>query len=203
MAKPSQYLNQLILLPKEHLVKTIYPLVLITMLTTACSSIVYQEPLTGDRARVRYATDTTDWSHLYNYSDKNCSTGEEEWIGLRVGPFINSEPKSLELPLNNHHINAAKEVYVQSSKPTYSMFMGTKTIGNYIFSCGAPFAYQFETGKDYEALFMMTEDSCSVKIAEIVTTNGTPTLVEKLVSTNKTNDENKGCLQAFKKRGIN
>lgn len=179
--------------------KSIYPIILITLFMSGCSTIVYQEPLSGDRARVRYATDSGSITVLYAYNDKNCATGEEEWMRLTTGTLIRPQPKTMGLPLNNHQQNAAKEVYVQSTKPTYSMFTGSTTVGNYIYSCGVPFSYHFETGKDYEVFFKMYMDRCSINVAEIVTTNGTASFSEKLIATNKLTDENKGCMEAFKK----
>ena len=64
----------------------------------SCSTINYNEPKDGNLSRVRFATKHTGLTTVYNYETKECKN-ENKWMLLRNGPFINSSPKNLGLPL--------------------------------------------------------------------------------------------------------
>lgn len=166
---------------------------------SACSTLSYQEPAAGPRARVRFVTDSNEISVLRTYGDKNCSTHESEWIRLRNGMLINSSPKRLGMPLWNYHDNAAKEVYVEANKQIYALFQGGETTSVKVYLCGTPFWYSFDDGADYEVRFKWAPQECRVTVARIADGPTGPELREQAAFSNQLNEENKGCLAAFKK----
>lgn len=145
-----------------------------------CQTLSYQEPVIGDRARVRFATNTNSISILYGYDDASCSTNEQEWMRLRTGVLVNSSPKLLNIPFNKHSKNAAKEVYVQAGKELHFLYSGESggavaVTAEYMYlfalkTCGNSFSYKFEKNKDYEVFFNWDESNrlgCKTTISEI------------------------------------
>lgn len=182
-----------------RLVKTIF-IILSSLSVTACSSMLYQEPNTGPLARVRFATDSIQIAVLRTYGDETCSTNETEWLRLKDGYLVNSSPKRMGMPLWSYHDNAAKEIFIEANRKIYGLFKGDVVIGSTIYSCGVPFAYSFHEGTDYEVFFKLRANTCQVTVEKLV---GGPTAFEKqrlAEFSNRINDENKGCLDPFKKQ---
>lgn len=167
-------------------------------LLSACSSIVYQEPMSGPRARVRFVTSFTGVALLRAYDDANCSSNEAEWMRLRNGKLFNSTPKRLGMPLWNYSENAAKEVYVDSTKQFNGLMQGSERGGEGIYSCGVPFFFTFLENADYEVFFHWSPKSCHITIAQLI--DGTKGVEEKelKVFTNQITEINAGCMKAFK-----
>jgi hypothetical protein len=139
-----------------EVLKKIASIVLIFFLfSIGCSTIRYTEPTTGPAARVRFAADTKSVTVVWGYKTENCEN-EEEWMRLRNGPLVNSSPKTLGMPLWNHHKNSAKEFYVSTERPLILMFKGSETIVEIIrvwtYLCAVPIIYQLQE-KDYEVSF--------------------------------------------------
>lgn len=172
-------------------------------LLAGCSSLSYREPTEGPRARVRFGTDTTAITVLLAYDDAGCIANEQEWMRLRVGALVRSAPKRLEMPLWDHHENAAKEVYVSTSTPLNAMFVGgsyaidSRAITTY--SCGVPFTYAFEPGKDYQVAFAWLPQNCSVTVSEIVRQDEVHVLLTRAVFDNRLSNQNRGCRARFEK----
>lgn len=174
-------------------------LVLVAFLLESCANMSYQEPASGPRARVRFATTTEAISVLRVYEDKNCSINETEWMRLRNGVLMNSAPKRLGIPLWHHHENGAKEVQVKAEVPTHGMFTGSVSYGARTLRCGVPFSYTFEANRDYEVEFRVSVRKCTVGISEI-TSNASAVKINEVASfDNRITDENRGCLDQFKK----
>lgn len=164
-----------------------------------CASLSYQEPQQGSRARVRFVTTSTAPTVLRAYDDAGCTTNETEWMRLRTGPLVNSSPKSLGMPLWNHHENAAKEVYVDAGKRLHGMFQGGEVIGLTMHSCGVPFAFDFAKDSDYEVKYHFIPRQCYVTISQIVP-NGSDWSYKPLARfDNRTTPANAACLEQFKK----
>jgi hypothetical protein len=174
----------------------------LAIFTSACSTLLYQEPTTGSRARVRFVSDSEQISVLRTYEDKNCTTNESEWMRLANHALLNSHPKRLGMPLWNYHDNAAKEVYVEANKSIYALFTGGKRSGATNYSCGVPFWYSFEDGADYEVRFRWAAYGCRVTVAKIDDGSTEPEFLEQASFSNRVNEENKGCLAAFKKQRL-
>ncbi|MGP1715862.1 MAG: hypothetical protein ACTS9Y_01670 [Methylophilus sp.] len=176
-------------------------LILLTFALAGCQSLSYQEPTSGDRARVRFATNTESITVLYGYEDAACTINEQEWIKLRTGVLVNSNPKSLGIPLNHHNKNAAKEVFVTTNKPLHFLFRGaviSRPIGkDNIRYCGNAFSYQFEKDKDYEVFFDWDEqeDSCKTTISHIVANPETITLMQSSSAADL--DKNLECYESL------
>lgn len=166
---------------------------------SGCNTLKYQEPVEGAKAKVRFVATSKEVSVLRSYTDANCSQGEVEWMRLREGPLLNSTPKTLDLPLNNYHKNAFKEVVVPADKEITAMFVGAQTSPAAIYSCGVPFSYRFKDGKSYEVKFNWQTTSCSVTLSEISNDSGTWLLKPLQVFNNQLNETNQGCMQQFKK----
>ncbi|MGC4405421.1 hypothetical protein [Methyloversatilis sp. MC4-4] len=176
----------------------LFILVLATSIVTcACSTLVYQEPISGPRARVRFATDSKDISVLRTYSDKNCSTNEAEWMRLRNGVLINASPKRLGISLWRDHENAAKEVYVGAGSPIYGLFIGGEMAENMIYRCGTSFLFTFQDAYDYEVRFRWSRKQCYVTISQISDPQSGAEIKQLAEFTNQVTEANKGCLDAF------
>ena len=145
--------------------------IFIVPLVSGCSTISYEEPSSGDRARVRFATDTFLITTVYGYSSKPCEA-EEEWMRLRTGRLINSSPKTLGMPLWDYGDNAAKEFYIPANAEIYIMFSGRVAInsGRQETECRVPIAYTFKNNHDYELLFKAKFEgaACYVQLKEFV-----------------------------------
>lgn len=174
----------------------------LAFIISACSTLVYQEPATGPRARVRFITDSDEISILRTYGDKNCSANEVEWLRLRNGTLVNSSPKRLGMPLWNYHDNAAKEVYVEANKLIYGLFQGGETTFTKTYLCGTPFWYSFEEQADYEVTFKWSRQECHVTVSTIIDGPSGPQLGKLATFSNQINEENRGCLAAFQKRRL-
>lgn len=175
-----------------------------------CASRLYIEPTQGERAKVRFATDTTGISILRSYDDSTCNTNEQEWMRLRKGTLIASKPKRLGIPLWEHHDNAAQEVYVNADMPLTLMFVSSTESSAYkngsivttTSSCGVPFTYKFEKNSDYEVAFAMQGVSCNVTISEIVSRAQGPVRTQVKAFTNQISPEQAPCLDQFKKKRL-
>jgi hypothetical protein len=172
------------------------------LFTVSCSTTNYTEPTTGPTARVRFAVDTEAVTVVWGYKTENCEN-EEEWMRLRKGPLINSSPKTIGMPLWNHHENAAKEFYVSTQSPLILMFKGSETgaqiNGVSAYLCAVPLIYQLEN-KDYEVLFNWHRKQCTVDIFAIVKIES-GAYEKRLLKTfdNKIRFNNADCMKAFKK----
>ena len=170
------------------------------LLTIGCSTIKYTvpEPTQGPKARVRFAVDTESVTVVWGYKTENCEK-EEEWMRLRNGPLVNSSPKTLGIPLWNHHKNAAKEFYVSTERPLILMFKGSETEGVTTYFCAVPIICQLED-KDYEVSFNWHKKQCTVDVFEIVKT-ANEAYEKRLLKTfdNKVRFNNADCMKAFKK----
>lgn len=178
------------------------PLFLIIFATTSitgCSTLSYEEPDSGPKARVRFATEFEGITVLRTYDDKSCRINETEWMRLRNGTLINTHEKYLGLPLNKYHKNAAKEVYVRAGKEITGMFTGSEIKEGVVYSCGVPFSYTFDDKKDYEVEFTWSRRHCRANIYEIVNTSGQWSRESKKSYSNDITPDNAGCFSQFSK----
>lgn len=179
-------------------------ILILPFLISGCSHLnqLYKEPLDGERARVRFATNAT--TVLRTYSDTGCSNDEAEWLRLSTTPMLGAKPKSLGMQLNNHYQNAAKEVFVKANQQINGLFVATDQNIAFLYTCGVPFSFTFLENKDYEVMFNWQSDSrsyCNVTISEIVQTENKSILSLIATFSNKLTDKNKECLsQATKLR---
>ncbi len=166
---------------------------------TGCASISYQEPESGPTANVRFVTDSNSITVVRYYSDMNCSD-EQEWMRLRKGYFVNSDPKSLDMPLGDYHKNAFKEFKVDSTKPLTVMFDGDRSNVGGTFSCGSLVNLHMDEGKDYELNYSISFGGCTTDVYEIIE-NGRNSYKKDLIAKfdNKVPKENQACLDAFEK----
>lgn len=166
-----------------------------------CSTLSYQEPQTGPRAKVRFVTETDEVAVLWSYDDAACKTNESEVMRLRVGFLVNSNPKRLGLPLWDFHANAAKEIYFDASKPKYFLFSGDSIDppDTTMYSCAVPFSFHFEANKDYEVAFKWHPQNCRVVISELTGEGSSASRVSLAVADNRARAESSGCMDQFKK----
>ena len=164
-----------------------------------CASITYVEPTQGERARVRFTTNTIAPTVLRSYDDRACSTNEQEWMRLRNGYLISASPKRLGIALWAHHENAAKEVYADATKPLTLMFFGNETVGTTYYSCGVPLTHKFENNRDYEVAYVMTAPSCQATIYEISSKADGAVRTHLSTFNNRTSPGTATCLDQFKK----
>lgn len=173
----------------------------VLLATYACSTINYTEPQTGDLSRVRFASYESKPVVIRAYETKDCK-GEREWMTLRNGTLINSNPKSLGIPLGNFNKNAFKEFNVQVGSEKVIMFVGSSAVGNSVFTCGVPLSLSFlEKNKDYELLFQMGLNSCFVVSSEIIKEPSGQFKKNKIKAYSNKNQEGFGeeCIKQFHK----
>jgi hypothetical protein len=171
-------------------------------ITCGCASLTYVEPTTGNRARVRFVTDSEAPSVLRVYEGSDCSGKEQEWMRLRVGVLLRGSVKRLGMPLWNYHDNAAKEVYVSTEKPLTAIFWGTEVAGDYQYQyhyqCGVPVTASFQQDKDYEVKYVWNRTACTVLLSEITAGSaGEYSLQPIRQFNNKVTDETSGCAKQF------
>ena len=171
----------------------------VLMSLMGCASLSYQEPQQGNRARVRFVTTSTAPTVLRAYDDEACSRNETEWMRLRSGPLINSSPKSLGMPLWNHHPNAAKEVYVDASKRMHGLFIGEEVAGLTVYRCGVPIAFDFSKDSDYEVKYHFATKQCYVTISQIVPNGSDWSSKQVARFDNRTTPATAACLEQFNK----
>lgn len=144
----------------------------LAVLLSGCISYSYVEPTTGERARVRFASDSQHMTRLRVYEGEDCAK-EQSWMPLRAGNIHGNTPKRMGMPLWNFHEHGAREVYVAANQPVHGFMSAfwTMSIGPYsgFGSCGAPFTATFQSDKDYEVKFSWDGNkSCSVVVSEIL-----------------------------------
>ena len=85
---------------------------------TACSTLKYQEPISGERARLRVINISDVQVVLKTYEQDNCGGKDQEWMTLQNKFLLNSAPKSLDMPLQDPtwHKNGFKEVFVSAGE---------------------------------------------------------------------------------------
>ena len=140
----------------------------IFFLLSGCSSISYEEPLSGPRAKVRFTSSSHGATVVYGYEDSNCQ-GEQEWMRLRYGYLFNSSPKSLDIPLSeNLHENQFKEFYLNSNRDYVFMFIGSSLGYQKTYSCGVPVKISIDEGKMYELAYDYSPKYCTATFYEII-----------------------------------
>lgn len=139
----------------------------ILALLSGCSSISYEEPLNGARAKVRFSSNSEGMTIVRGYEDANCQ-GEKEWMRLRKGYLVNSSPKSLEIPFaEGLHENEFKEFYLNSTSGYVFMFVGENISGRTVYSCGVPTKIEIDEGKMYELAYTYDNQNCTATFFEI------------------------------------
>ena len=162
-----------------------------------CATLSYQEPTTGSRAKVRFTTNTYSPMVIRSYSSQDCDN-EQELMRLRVGPLINSNPKSLDMPWGDeYHKNAAKEVYMKANEPYRLMFNGAQSSYGVIHSCGVFVEQTFLLNKQYEMNYIWHNDTCYVSIYEIKK-NVQDKWIRDLIRIQDNRIFNEKCLKTFK-----
>lgn len=177
---------------------------LLFILLSACSTVSYQEPQTGPRARVRFVTDTHVASVLRSYDDAGCKTNETEIMRLRTGYVANPIPKRLDLPLWDFNPSAAKEVYIDANRPTQFLFSSESLVAHppnimTTLKCGVSFSFPFEAEKDYEVVFNWDPQQCRVVVNELRGRGNSAARVKLAIIDNSLTGETKSCLNPLKK----
>lgn len=101
---------------------------ILTLCLSACNTLMYQEPASGDRARVRFLNVADAQTIVRSYEQTNCGGNEQEWMRLQNKFLFNSAPKSLDMPLQEAqwHKNSFKEVFVAAGS-MHGMMVGANS----------------------------------------------------------------------------
>lgn len=168
--------------------------VFFSILLASCNTLTYIEPMDGQRAKVRFAAQSTYFATLTTFSDENCSAGESEWMKLNLGSSLDRSPKkNLNIPLNTYADKSYKEVYLQANKQINGIFTSSGKNSYYTFQCGVPFSYAFLENINYEVLFRVKSMSCEVSIFQIEKIENAWVKVLKSSFKNIVNDKNSNC----------
>lgn len=94
-------------------------------------------------------------------------------MALLDGYLVNSDPRSLGIPLSNYHRNAAKEFYVSTAQPMNIMFVGDMASFNGVSQtttyCPVMISAPLTPGVDYEFVYVANgARSCIVQMSEIM-----------------------------------
>lgn len=144
-----------------------------TCLLFGCAATApdYKSPSSGPLARIRFATENPGVSVVYQYGDERCESNETEVARLRAGTVFKSNSKTLGIPLNTFHPNAAHEIVVQAGQPFIGVFVADQ--GPSV--CKVPFSFRPSVG-DYEVMSIVERTKCYVVISAIVgDSSGRPT----------------------------
>ena len=166
---------------------------------SGCAGLSYDQPTTGDRARVRFVTDTTGVTVLRTYEGDDCAGTEKEWMRLKRGVMYTSSVTRLGMPLWDYEEKAAKEVYVASAKPLNAIFWGTLYEGRWHYQCGVPITANFDAGKDYEIKYSWHPSMCRAVLYEIVQKGDQHELLKIKEFSNRSTTLRSGCLAQFKR----
>jgi hypothetical protein len=98
-------------------------------LLMGCATVSYEEPQSGERARVRFALDPSV-TDVRSYTDQECN-GEREWMRLYNGFLVAGDSRRLGIPLDKFHRNGAQEFFVPAGDRLFLMFHGSSTVGNW------------------------------------------------------------------------
>ena len=169
------------------------------IMASGCSTISYEEPNSGKLAKVRFATDFEEITVVNGYETSSCEE-EKEWMRLRVGPLLISQPKRLGMPLWDYHDNAAKEFYVRAGKEQHLMFYSAKSLGRGAVKCGIPISTTFENNEEYELFFDDDDLHCSLTLNQILKTkdSGVPHKKRLLKHSSRTVDMPANCADQLK-----
>jgi hypothetical protein len=172
------------------------------LLLSACASVSYEEPASGERARVRFGIDSsvTDLTVVRSYQDAECND-EREWLRLVNGFTLRQDIRRLGLPETvQFHENGMQELYVDAGRPLYFMFEGSSTrSGIYTsttYSCGVPVAVSLEPNQDYELVLTSGLQRCFVTFSRIPGGNKDRRDVIRVF---QNIDVSQGCRQAFER----
>lgn len=141
-------------------------LYILFLLLQSCASISYVEPKSGPTASVRFASEESGVLIIRGYDNAQCQ-GEKEWMRLRKGVLLRSNPKSLDIPLNTYHKNAFKEFKVRSDESLNFMFFYSEQSAYQTSSCAVPVNIDLSENKMYELKFK----NCAVFYREIFETS--------------------------------
>jgi|GEM_PF-2600725 len=192
---------------RQILLQKILLLLPLVATLSGCVSIVsYKEPKSGPTARVRFVSDTSNViTTIREYDSTNCDN-EKEMMRLRKGFLLRSDPRTLGMPLNNYHENAAKEFLVTAGVPHVYMFThaNISSSGSYVITKSyAVILYQkFEKDKDYELSYKENRSKPYVEVSEIKTdSNGVSKKIFVQRVTSRLHSEfSNACMNAFKKK---
>lgn len=139
---------------------------------------------------------------VYKYSDEACN--EEKTIAkLRNGPFGGAKQKSLDIPLNDFHKNAATETYLEAGQTVNLLFHLDDALNNTTYKCGSIVTAIFEPGKQYELSMdivgPISDLMCKVDLNEITSTDSGSTRTLIRTYNNDATGANEACLTAFSK----
>lgn len=182
------------------------------LLVASCASVSYTEPQDGPRARVRFAVGEAVsrdgavalWQEnavVYGFSDAECSNGDH-WMNLLDGFLVNSDPRSLNMPLWSYHQNAAKEFYVSAAQPVTVMFVGDMGTFNGVsgatFFCPVIVTAPLTAGADIEFVFRAYGPRvCMVEMSELVSGASGPERRTIRRFDNSAQEVSAGCIAFF------
>ncbi len=180
--------------------KTKLAIIFAPLLVVSCSTLKYEEPTSGPRARVRFTTNSYSVAILRTYGDAHCETDEQEWMRLSARGIPNAIVKRLDIPLWTYRDGQAVEVYVAANRPLNGMFISEYLDNRKINRCGAPFFYTFKENTEYEVShYGAPAQACSVTISTITNVGGKPNKEQAAYFSNIAYPEHSGCIKAFKK----
>jgi hypothetical protein len=206
-----------------------YFIAIVALAAVGCQTIAYKEPLSGDRARVRLASQAPYVVVVRAYDDASCETNEQEWMRLRSGYLVNSSPKRLGLPLWHFHDNGAKEVFIDTAHSFHALIIGEEMVAGRkdeefvekansllveaiefspypgvfqtTYRCGVAFSFDFKANVDYEVEYIRDRQFCSVVVSQI-DGGETPSLKRLATFGNRVKDSAVKCNEAFKKKRL-
>jgi hypothetical protein len=139
----------------------------IFLLVSGCTTAPYQEPNSGERARVRFATESQGVTVVFKYEDERCSADRENEITrLRAGHLFNSNPKRIGIPMDRFHPNGFNEFYFKANTKLIGVFSGGEDFGTSGYTCKVPFGFEVTQG-DFEVVFFASRQGCGASINKI------------------------------------
>ncbi len=146
---------------------SVFSLLSMSFTLAACTTpMPYQEPIDGDRAKVRFRTEL-ERVEVFHQHGNPCQPK------LRIAVLSQREKSrdpsitSLGMPsFRGGSINTTTEKYVTANRPLYLSFEGSSY--SYISTkCALPFGFVPEPGENYEVTFYHEPKLCLVKVEKI------------------------------------
>lgn len=140
----------------------------------ACAIVPsYEEPISGERAKVRFRTEI-ERVEIFHSDETQCPS-KQNLIAILSQRATSKIPgiSSLGMPsYKGGSVGATTEKYVAANKPFSLAFGGSSQIWRYGTKCDQlPFGFTPVAGENYEVTFFHEPNLCLVKVEKIVESN--------------------------------
>lgn len=179
-------------------------LLIVSFLVSGCATttVEYDEPTAGDRAKVRFVASGHHGGEalVVGFDTPNCENGQNR-VSLYAkmhGSFIKSKKVGVPLWTYGDYAANAKEFYFEAGKPNNFLIYKKHSGVGVSTSCGSFITTSFEKDKNYEIDF--NTNGCSAIVYEIQGIDGVYNRVRQSVGNNDISTMPNSCIQEYNNR---